>query len=81
MLSRRWITSGLKLAVLMIDGIHFEEHVMLAPLGIDESDLKHVLGPWEGATENTSACKGLLEDVEIVVKRTWRPWTRLWLRR
>jgi transposase-like protein len=55
--------SGLKLAVLMIDGIHFEDHVVLAALGIDESGHKHVLGLWEGATENASACKGLLEDL------------------
>ena len=55
--------SGLKLAVLMIDGIHFEDHVVLAALGIDESGHKHVLGLWEGATENARACKGLLEDL------------------
>ncbi len=55
--------SSLKLAVLMIDGIHFEDHVVLAALGIDESGHKHVLGLWEGATENARACKGLLEDL------------------
>lgn len=55
--------SGLNLAVLMIDGIHFEEHVVLAALGIDESGHKHVLGLWEGATENASACKALIEDL------------------
>src|SRR5712691_3903584 len=55
--------SHLKLAVLMIDGVHFEDHVVLAALGIDESGNKHVLGLWEGATENARACKGLLEDL------------------
>ena len=55
--------SGLKLAVLMIDGIHFEDHVVLAALGIDETGQKHVLGLWEGATENARACKGLLEEL------------------
>jgi putative transposase len=55
--------SGVRLAVLMVDGIHFEEHVVLAALGIDESGQKHVLGLWEGATENARACKGLLEDL------------------
>lgn len=55
--------SGLKLAVLMIDGIHFEDHVVLAALGIEENGQKHVLGLWEGATENSRACKGLLEDL------------------
>jgi transposase-like protein len=52
-----------QLAVLMIDGIHFEDHVVLAALGIDERGHKHVLGLWEGATENARACKGLLEDL------------------
>jgi transposase-like protein len=55
--------SGLRLAVLMIDGIHFEDHVVLTALGIDEGGHKHVLGLWEGATENARACKGLLEDL------------------
>jgi transposase-like protein len=55
--------SGLNLAVLMIDGIHFEDHVVLTALGIDEGGHKHVLGLWEGATENARACKGLLEDL------------------
>lgn len=55
--------SGLRLAVLMIDGIHFDDHVVLAALGIDEGGHKHVLGLWEGATENARACKGLLEDL------------------
>ena len=55
--------SGTKLAVLMIDGIHFDDHVVLAALGIDEGGQKHVLGLWEGATENARACKGLLEDL------------------
>lgn len=55
--------SSLQLAVLMIDGIHFEDHVVLAALGIDERGHKHVLGLWEGATENARACKGLLEDL------------------
>jgi transposase-like protein len=55
--------SHLKLAVLMIDGVHFEDHVVLAALGIDEAGNKHVLGLWEGATENARACKGLLEDL------------------
>jgi transposase-like protein len=36
--------SGLKLVALMIDGVHFAEHVVLAALGIDSSGGKHVLG-------------------------------------
>gem|GEM_PF-4307848 len=49
----------LRLAAVMIDGIHFGEHVVLIALGIDESGHKHVLGLREGATENaTSAVSG-----------------------
>jgi putative transposase len=55
--------SRVSLAVLMIDGVHFEDHVVLAALGIDEKGYKHVLGLWEGATENSRACKGLLENL------------------
>jgi transposase-like protein len=49
----------LNLVVLMIDGIHFGGQA----LGIAESGEKHVLGVWQGATENTTVVKGLLEDL------------------
>jgi putative transposase len=55
--------SKLDLLVLMIDGVHFEDHVVLAALGIAVDGTKHVLGLWEGATENATACKGLLGDL------------------
>src|SRR5271167_2831198 len=54
---------GLKLAVLMIDGVHFGEHVVLAAVGVDERGDKQVLGLREGATENTAAVKALLADL------------------
>src|SRR5215469_15312175 len=44
----------LKLVVLMIDGIHFGGQVLVVALGIAESGGKHVLGVWQGATENTT---------------------------
>jgi putative transposase len=47
--------SGLALAALMIDGVRFAEHVILAAIGIDHSGRKHVLGLREGATENAAA--------------------------
>src|ERR1700736_771312 len=53
----------LKLAALMIDGVHFGEHVVLAAVGVDERGDKHVLGLREGATENTAAVKVLLADL------------------
>jgi putative transposase len=53
----------LKLVVLMIDGIHFGGQVLVVALGIPEGGEKHVLGVWQGATENTTVVKGLLEDL------------------
>lgn len=53
---------GLQLIAVMIDGVRFAEHVVLAAVGIDLSGEKHVLGWREGATENAAACKALLAD-------------------
>jgi hypothetical protein len=36
--------SGLALVALMIDGVHFAEHVVLAAVGIASNGQKHVLG-------------------------------------
>jgi putative transposase len=55
--------SDLSLAVLMLDGIVCGEHTALVALGIDEQGAKHILGVWEGATENAVACQGLLSDL------------------
>jgi putative transposase len=55
--------SGLKLIALLIDGVHFADHVVLAAVGIDVDGAKHPLGLREGATENAAACKALLEDL------------------
>src|SRR5882672_1027294 len=41
----------LDLPVVMIDGIHFRERVILVVLGIDARGNKHVLGLREGSTE------------------------------
>jgi putative transposase len=53
----------LNLVVIMIDGIHFGGQVLVVALGIAEGGEKHVLGVWQGATENTTVVKGLLEDL------------------
>jgi putative transposase len=55
--------SGLKLVALLIDGVHFAEHVVQAAVGIEVDGTKHPLGLREGATENAAACKALLEDL------------------
>jgi len=56
--------SQLSLCTIMIDGIHVGGHVILVALGIDAGGEKHVLGVYEGATENTVCCAGLLSDLE-----------------
>jgi putative transposase len=48
---------------LMIDGVHFGEHVVLAAVGVDDHGDKHVLGLREGATENAAAVRALLADL------------------
>jgi transposase-like protein len=55
--------SALDIWAVFIDGIHFGEHVVLCALGIDATGAKHVLGLWEGATENEVACKAMLENL------------------
>lgn len=50
---------------VFIDGIHFGEHVILCALGVDAAGNKHVLGIWEGATENEISCKAMLEDLMV----------------
>jgi transposase-like protein len=54
---------GLELVALMIDGVHFADHVVLTAVGIDRDGAKHPLGLREGASENASACRALLTDL------------------
>jgi putative transposase len=53
----------LKIAAVMIDGIEVGEHTIVIALGIDESSQKHVLGLWQGATENAQVCIALLNNL------------------
>ena len=46
---------SISFTALLIDGVHFGEHLVLAAVGIDEQGEKHVLGLREGATENAAA--------------------------
>jgi transposase-like protein len=62
----QWVSrplDKLDLAVVMIDGIHFHERVILVALGIDAQGNKHVLGLREGSTENTRVVRSLLSDL------------------
>ena len=52
--------SGLDLVAIMIDGVHFAEHLCVVALGIGIDGTKHPLAVVEGATENTTVVRGLL---------------------
>ena len=50
----------LDLVALMIDGVHFADHLCVVALGIDIDGTKHPLAVVEGSTENTTLVRGLL---------------------
>jgi putative transposase len=52
--------SGLDLVAIMIDGVHFADHLCVVALGIDIDGTKHPLALVEGSTENTTLVRGLL---------------------
>ena len=52
--------SGLDLVALMIDGVHFADHLCVVALGIDLDGTKYPLAVIEGSTENTTVVRGLL---------------------
>ena len=61
-----WLSCSLDkidLPVVMIDGIHFCDRVILVALGIDAQGNKHVLGLREGSTESTRVVRALLSDL------------------
>ena len=53
----------LHVVALLLDGVHFGEHVVLAAVGVDEHGAKPVLGLREGATENAAAVRAVLADL------------------
>ena len=55
--------AGLELAAIFIDGIEFKRHLIVVALGLDKGGRKHVMGLWQGATENATVCTNLLEDM------------------
>ena len=63
---REWLSRPLidwDLRVVMIDGIHFKDRILLIALGIEADGTKHVLGLREGTTENATVCRSLLRDL------------------
>ena len=75
-----WLSRSLHdldLPVVMIDGIHFRDRVILVALGIDAKGDKHVLGLREGSTESTRVVRSLLSDLVERGLDADRP--RLWV--
>lgn len=60
-LERRF--DDLDLPVVMIDGIHFRDRVVLLAMGIDAQGTKHLLGVHEGSTEATRVVRQMLSDL------------------
>jgi putative transposase len=61
-----WLTTPLgdrHFPIVMIDGIHLGDHLVLIALGIDSEGKKQVLGLREGDTENSRVAKALLRDL------------------
>ena len=65
--------SGLDLVALMIDGVHFADHLCVVALGIGIDGTKHPLGVVEGATENTTVVTDLLVGLRDRGLDTTRP--------
>jgi hypothetical protein len=51
---------GLDLVALMIDGVHFADHLCIVVLGIGIDGTRHPLGVVEGDTENATVVMDLL---------------------
>jgi putative transposase len=49
---------------VFIDTVHRGNEAFMVALGIDTEGHKHVLGFWQGATENHEICEELLADIE-----------------
>jgi transposase-like protein len=76
----QWLASRLdhvRLPVVMIDGIHFKDRVVLVALGFDTDGRKHVLGIREGSTENTRVVRSLISD--LIARGLDADTPRLWV--
>jgi transposase-like protein len=51
------------LVALLIDGQYFRKECLIVALGVDKNAQKHVLGLWQGATENSTLVRELLADL------------------
>lgn len=82
--SRRFITASkkaldelmsrdigkLELCALFIDGVERGGQCLIVAVGVDRQGMKHCLGLWQGATENGTVAKALLQDL---IRRGLKP--------
>ena len=54
---------AMDICVLLLDGKEFHDYTLITALGIDTQGNKHVLGLWDGATENSVVCGTLLDNL------------------
>lgn len=75
----QWLSRRIDVALpaVMIDGIHFQDRVVLVALGFDAEGKKHVLGIWEGSTEKTQVVRALLSD--LIERGLVADTPRLWI--
>jgi len=52
-----------ELLIIYLDGVRFGDHHVIVAIGVDSDGHKHMLGLAEGATENATVVRGLLEDL------------------
>ncbi len=55
----------LDILIVYLDGQRFAKHHVLTAVGVDTKGYKHVLGMVAGASENSAACKSLLEGLVV----------------
>jgi putative transposase len=53
----------LDLLAIFLDGKEFHGTTVIVALGVDSKGVKHVLGLWSGATENSVVCGALLDEL------------------
>lgn len=54
---------GLDVVALFVDGVRFAKDCLVVALGITTGGEKHVLGLWDGSTENSAVCQSLLSNL------------------
>jgi putative transposase len=55
--------TGLRMAAIFIDGVHFKGQMVVAAIGVTSEGRKVVLSVRQGATENARVCMDLLEEL------------------